>query len=100
MAAFDQTVIQALKETQTALSDYAHALDREETLRLALADATLASKQAADLYHAGRTPYLNALDAERTRVAAETALTDAESAVSEARIHVFYALGGGWQDGA
>lgn len=100
LAAFDQTVIQALKETQTALSDYAHALDREETLRQALSDATLASKQATDLYHAGRTPYLNALDAERTRVAAETALTDAESAVSDARIHVFYALGGGWQDGA
>ncbi|UPG90381.1 efflux transporter outer membrane subunit [Luteibacter aegosomaticola] len=100
LASFDQTVIQALKETQTALSDYAHALDREETLRQALGEATTASKQAADLYHAGRTPYLSALDAERTRVAAETALTDAESAVSEARIHLFYALGGGWQDGA
>jgi NodT family efflux transporter outer membrane factor (OMF) lipoprotein len=100
LASFDQTVIQALKETQTALSDYAHALDREETLRQALGEAVTASKQAADLYHAGRTPYLSALDAERTRVAAETALTDAESAVSEARIHLFYALGGGWQDGA
>ena len=100
LAAFDQTVIQALKETQTALSDYAHALEREDALRQALADATTASKQAADLYHAGRTPYLSALDAERTRVAAETALTEAESAVSDTRIHLFYALGGGWQDGA
>jgi NodT family efflux transporter outer membrane factor (OMF) lipoprotein len=100
LAAFDQAVIQALKETQTALSDYAHALDRETTLRQALDEATTASKQAGDLYHAGRTPYLSALDAERTRVAAETALTDAESAVSDARIHLFYALGGGWHDGA
>jgi NodT family efflux transporter outer membrane factor (OMF) lipoprotein len=99
LASFDQTVVQALKETQTALSDYAHALDREETLRQALADATTASKQAADLYRAGRTPYLSALDAERTRVTAETALTEAESTVSDTRIHLFYALGGGWQDG-
>ncbi|QWT19363.1 efflux transporter outer membrane subunit [Bacillus sp. NP157] len=97
LAAFDQAVVTALKETQTALSDYAHALDREETLRQALQEASVASKQAADLYHAGRTPYLSALDAERTRVAAEAALTDAESTASDARIRLFFALGGGWQ---
>lgn len=97
LASFDETVLQALKETQTALSTYTHALDREETLQRAFEEATTASRQARELYSNGRTPYLSALDAERSRVQAEAALTEAESVVSEARVGLFLALGGGWQ---
>lgn len=97
LANFDETVLQALKETQTALSTYTHALDREAVLHQAFDEATTASSQARELYRNGRTPYLSALDAERSRVAAESALTEAESVLSESRVRLFLALGGGWQ---
>ncbi|MBB3228265.1 NodT family efflux transporter outer membrane factor (OMF) lipoprotein [Luteibacter sp. Sphag1AF] len=97
LAQFDQTVLDALKETQTALSDYARALEHQAALHQALADATLASDQAHALYKAGRAPYLSSLDAERTRSSTEAADAEADNAVSDAQIRLFFALGGGWK---
>ena len=97
LAAFDQTVLTALKEAQTTLSDYARALDRQALLKQALNDATQASSDAQTLFRAGRSPYLSSLDAERTRVSTEHALADADREVTEAQVNLFFALGGGWQ---
>ena len=97
LAQFDQTVLNALQETQTALSNYARALDRQASLHQALDEASHAAEQNRRLYQAGRSPYLSSLDAERTRASTAAAAADADSAVSQAQVALFLALGGGWQ---
>ena len=99
LAGFDQSVLTALKEARTALSDYTHALQRQATLAQALDHATQASDAMRTLFRGGRSPYLNSLDAERTRVDTERALAEADRSVTEAQVNLFFALGGGWEVG-
>ncbi len=100
LAEFDQVVLDALRETQTALSRYVQDLERTQSLRQALEQAQRAADEDRRLYEAGRRPYLVSLDADRTRVSNETALADAEAQVSQDQIRLFLALGGGWQQAA
>ena len=96
LAAFDGTVLVALQEAETALTNYAQGLQR----RAALQSASEAAERAARIVRAqqreGTINSLDRLDAERTlaEVRAQLAAQDAE--VSRAQIDVFRALGGGW----
>jgi outer membrane protein TolC len=89
-------VLQALRETQTALSRYAHDLQRLQALQQAQAQAALAAEQNRRLYQGGRTPYLSSLDADRTLVSADATLAQQQAQVSRDQIQLFLALGGGW----
>jgi NodT family efflux transporter outer membrane factor (OMF) lipoprotein len=100
LAEFDQVVLDALRETQSALSRYVQDLQRVQSLQSALDQAQRAADEDRRLYQAGRRPYLASLDADRTRVSSETALADAQAQVSQDQIHLFLALGGGWQQAA
>ncbi|MDB5971665.1 MAG: Outer rane component of tripartite multidrug resistance system [Hydrocarboniphaga sp.] len=97
LAGFDAVVLNALRGTQTALSNYAQQLDRQSTLQRAQSQAQLASDQAAALYRGGRTPYLSSLDAERTLAEARATAAEADTQVSINQIDLFLALGGGWR---
>ncbi|WP_049621637.1 efflux transporter outer membrane subunit [Frateuria defendens] len=101
LAHFDSVVLNALRETQTALETYAQDLDRQDDLRRARDEARDAAGQNRTLYRGGRTPYLASLDADRTLAAAEAQLADADSQISIDQVRLFLALGGGWknQDG-
>ncbi len=96
LAEFDQTVLQALRETQTALDRYAQDLRRLQSLQVSQQQATLAAEQNRRLYQGGRTPYLSSLDADRSLATADATLADAQAQVSRDQIHLFLALGGGW----
>jgi len=100
LAEFDHTVLQALRETQTALDRYAQDLRRLQSLQVAQQQATLAAAQNRRLYQGGRTPYLSSLDADRSLATADATLADAQAQVSRDQIHLFLALGGGWDVGA
>lgn len=100
LAAFDQTVLDALKETESALTRYARQIDRVAALAEARDDAKLAATQARTLFGHGKIDALQALDADRTLAATESALADAQVRRSTAEIGVFLALGGGWEDSA
>jgi NodT family efflux transporter outer membrane factor (OMF) lipoprotein len=97
LAAFDGTVLGALRETETALSNYARALDR----RQALAEAKAAAQRAADIVRArqreGLVNSLELLDSERTLADAQAQLADQDADISRRQIDLFRALGGGWQ---
>lgn len=97
LARFDGVVLDALRETQTLLSHYAHDLQRNQALR----DARDAARRAADdtrrLYQEGRLAYLDSLDAERTLAAAEAALADSAAQLSRDQVDLFLSLGGGWE---
>lgn len=98
LARFDGTVLSALRETETALSVYAHELDRNAALRAARDQAAIAQGQAARLYKAGRSPFLSGLDAQRTLTQAEAALASSDGQVATDQVNLFLALGGGWRD--
>jgi NodT family efflux transporter outer membrane factor (OMF) lipoprotein len=96
LAAFDGAVLNALEETEVALSRYAKALER----RRALQAANLEAERAAGILRAqqreGTVNSLDRLDAERTLAEAAAQLVEQDAVVSRAQIDVFRALGGGW----
>lgn len=97
LARFDGVVLTALRETETSLTLYAHELERNAALRAARDAARTAERQAATLYRAGRAPYLQGLDAQRTLAGADAALAASDAAVAQDQVTLFLTLGGGWE---
>ena len=100
LARFDGVVLNALRETETALNNYARALDRDDKLELARARAADAYAYARRLEAAGRTDSLKTLDAEQTLAATEFAVAESKSEVANDQVAIFLALGGGWEEAA
>ncbi|MFU1983601.1 efflux transporter outer membrane subunit [Bordetella hinzii] len=100
LARFDGTVLNALRETESALVTYARQLDRDAALRAARDQSALAARQARQLFQLGKTDYLTVLDAERTLASNESALAASQASLSTDQIALFLALGGGWETDA
>lgn len=98
LARFDSVVLNALRETESALTVYARELDRNAALRAARDQSALAAKQTARLYQFGRTDFLAALDADRTLAGAEAMLAASSAKLAEDQAQLFLALGGGWEN--
>jgi len=96
LAEFDGTVLRALEETETALSSYAHMLDRRTALQSARNQAETAVKITRAQQREGQIDGLVALDAERTFAEAEASLALADARIADAQVDVFRALGGRW----
>lgn len=97
LANYEQTVLNALEETENALASY-----REERQRCALlASAAKASEEAMNLAHlrheAGISDFLTVLDSEARLRQDQALLAQSETATATALIAVYKALGGGWQ---
>lgn len=97
LAGFDSAVLQALKETEQALSTYGGELDHHQ----ALADAQAEAQRALDIAHgqyvAGSLSTLDLLTSEQALVAADAAVAASDAALTQDQIAVFKALGGGWE---
>ncbi|HYC73628.1 TolC family protein [Brevundimonas sp.] len=99
LAAFDQTVLVALQETETALANYANELDRRSALQAARDQAANAARLSRLRFDAGADSFLAVLDAERTLAAADAQLAASEALVTTYQIALFKALAGGWSEG-
>jgi NodT family efflux transporter outer membrane factor (OMF) lipoprotein len=97
LATFDGTVLQALEETETALSSYQQALNRRDALRSARDQAQKAATITRARQREGDISSLELLDAERTAAEAEAALAEADARIADAQVDLFKALGGGWE---
>ena len=97
LATFDGTVLGALRETETSLSDYAASLDRNAALRSARIQSGEAARIVRLRYKAGAENFLAVLDAERTLATTDASLASSDAALTTAQIAVFKALGGGWE---
>jgi outer membrane protein TolC len=97
LASFDGTVLQALQETETALSAYRNAELREQTLTNARDEAARAAKITLARQREGQIDFLVLLDAQRTLAQTEADLAEARRATAFAQVDLFKALGGGWQ---
>jgi NodT family efflux transporter outer membrane factor (OMF) lipoprotein len=98
LAHFDSVVLNALRETESALTVYARELDRNAALRAARDQSALAARQSAKLYRFGRTDFLSQLDADRTLASAESVLAGSDAQLAADQVQVFLALGGGWEN--
>ncbi|WP_406850238.1 efflux transporter outer membrane subunit, partial [Chromobacterium phragmitis] len=97
LAHFDGVVLNALRETETALTFYAKDLERNSDLRSARDNARAAAQDNRRLYAAGRVPYLASLDADRALAGNEAALAASDAQLAQDQVTVFQALGGGWE---
>jgi len=100
LATFDQTVLAALEETETALSNYANELDRRAALTVARDRAADAARLSRLRFDAGADAFLAVLDAERTLAQAEQSLAQSDALVTTYQITLFKALAGGWGEAA
>lgn len=98
LASFDGTTLQALRQTETALSAYSQEIDRERSLALARDDAAHASGQAGRLYRFGRIGFIDVLSAEAALADAESALASSRAQLVDRQVDLFLALGGGWAE--
>ena len=97
LATFDQTVLGALEETETALTNYANELDRRTALTEARDQAATAARLSRLRFDAGADNFLTVLDSERTLASADAALAQSDALVTTYQIALFKALAGGWQ---
>lgn len=100
LASFDGVVLQALRQTETALSACTQELERERSLAQARGDAERAAGQAQQLYRYGRIDFLDVLSAQAALADAESALAASRAERVDRQMDVFLSLGGGWAAGA
>jgi NodT family efflux transporter outer membrane factor (OMF) lipoprotein len=100
LASFDGAVLQAVRETESALNNYAHDLRKERSSVAARDAAKRAVDEVLRLQRDGRADQLAVLDAERTLASAELSLAQLRTGISTDQIAIFLALGGGWQEPA
>ncbi len=98
LARFDGAWLNALQETESALTRYARELDRRAALTRARDQSGEAARIARLRYQAGREGFQVVLEAERTLAQADAALAQSEAQLSDQLITLFLALGGGWQE--
>jgi multidrug efflux system outer membrane protein len=95
-AQYDQTVLLALQDVETALVRYRTSRSRVERIQ----DAASASERAADLarlrFSGGVADFLQVLDAERTQLAAQDQLAQGRTDAATSYAALFKALGGTW----
>jgi NodT family efflux transporter outer membrane factor (OMF) lipoprotein len=98
LAAFDSTLLGALKETEQALTLYRALIENHASL----VDARVRIHRAFDIaneqYRAGGVSNLDLLTTEQSLVAADSAVASSDAALVQGQIAVFKALGGGWGD--
>ena len=89
LAAFDGTVLTALREVEQALARYSGEIERNVALRRADASATNAARIAILRFEAGRDSLLQRIDAERERAGARASLAQSNAALAEAQVALF-----------
>jgi NodT family efflux transporter outer membrane factor (OMF) lipoprotein len=96
LAAYEKTVLTALKDVETALVAYAKEQERRKSLAAAVANNRRAVDLAMKLYIVGKTDFLNVLTAQLNLYTSENALVQSTSTVDTNLIALYKALGGGW----
>lgn len=97
LAQYQQTVLNALEETENALVNY----NRERSRRELLTTAAKASERAHELAHLrfaeGVSDFLTVLDAELRLLQDQDRLAQSQTATATALAALYKALGGGWE---
>ena len=98
IASFDGVVLNALKETEQALSTYDAELSRHTALIANVSDNQRAFDLAQVQLRHGSISFPDLLQTERNLEAARADLAASDQALIDDQVAVFQALGGGWED--
>jgi outer membrane protein TolC len=96
-AAYEGTVLAALRDVESALTAYAHDQARRETLVTLTAQNQEAVRIARQEYQNGLIDLLDVLEVQRNLYAAQDALAQSDQTVSSDLVAIYKALGGGWE---
>jgi multidrug efflux system outer membrane protein len=94
---YEQTVLQALEETEDSLVTHARARDRLVHDEAAVRASNTAAGLARVRYENGASDFLQVLDAERTLLESEDRLARSRTEAATSLIAVYKSLGGGWE---
>ena len=100
LAAWDGVMLTALREVETALSDYQAEMTRHGQLASAAAESERAARRASARHRLGADSYLVVIDAERSRNTAAAQLLASDLRLAQIQVVLFRALGGGWEGAA
>ncbi|KZC76015.1 RND transporter [Sphingobium yanoikuyae] len=96
--AYRRAVLTAFRETEDALASVSRTDEQVEKLERQRTSLSSVLILASNRYRAGYSPYLEQLDAQRALLSAELSLVQARSDALTARVLLFQALGGGWNE--
>src|SRR5699024_10777673 len=97
LAVYKRTVLQALEEVSTAMSNFSREEERRQHLTVAAQSSAKAAKLAQQRYKAGLDSFLDVLDAQSRLLQAQDQLAISNIQVATDLISIYRALGGGWQ---
>ena len=97
VAAWRQTVLNALREVEDLLAARRLLAQQAETQRAAVDAARRAENIASNQYRSGTVSHLEVLTTQSNRLAAENSLWDIYSRQYSTAVALIAALGGGWQ---
>ncbi|HEY7378974.1 MAG TPA: TolC family protein [Steroidobacteraceae bacterium] len=97
LARYEQTVLNALEDTEGALINHSTSRAREAALAQAADASAVATRLARLRYEEGVSDFLQVLDAERTQLEAEDLLAQSRTDAATSLVAVYKALGAGWQ---
>jgi outer membrane protein, multidrug efflux system len=95
---YEQTVLQALEETENSLVSHARAREQLSHVAAAARASGTAARLARLRYENGATDFLQVLDAERSLLEAEDRLAQTRTETATSLVAVYKALGGGWEN--
>ena len=93
---YENTVLTALKEVESALVAYANEQTRRDSLAAAVAAGRSAFELARFQYSSGLVGFQTVLDTQQTLLSTQDQLAVSQAKVTTSLISLYKALGGGW----
>jgi NodT family efflux transporter outer membrane factor (OMF) lipoprotein len=97
LIAYRRTIIDAVRDADTAIGVFAAQQDRLKNLDAAMVASERAVTLASQRYDRGLTDFLNVVDAERQEFELENEYAATQQSAADAFVNLYKALGGGWQ---
>jgi NodT family efflux transporter outer membrane factor (OMF) lipoprotein len=96
LISYEAAVLDALRDVENALVDYAEEQNRRQALEEAVRAAQSAAGLAGNQYAAGLIDFLTVLDSQRSLLSLQDQLIQSEATVTSNLARLYKALGGGW----
>ncbi|MBE0473837.1 MAG: efflux transporter outer membrane subunit [Rhodoferax sp.] len=95
-AAYQKTLLNALKEVEDALIALHYDRERLGHLQQAASSADNAALLAQNRYHSGLTDYQTVLHTQRTLLGTQVSVANLQADLSSGHVRLIKAMGGGW----
>jgi multidrug efflux system outer membrane protein len=98
LAQYEQSVLTALEDTESALAQFSASRQRRDLLSDSVKNSTRAVQIARTQYENGLVDLLPVLDAQRVGLTTQLELAQSQTELLTSLVSLFKALGGGWDE--